>query len=328
MSSNLTMANETPMIRRLSRPRLLVGLALLGSGLLWSYWPALRDMVDRWSHDPRYSHGYLVPGFALYLLWSRRRLAEVPAKSTWWGVVLLAAAAALRLAGARYYVGWFDGVSLLPALAGLALLLGGWPALRWSWPSIGFLIFMIPLPYRLELAMGAPLQRLATLTSNYALQTLGQPAVADGNIIYLGDFPIGVVEACNGLGMLFMFFAFATAAILVMERPWVDKALILLSAAPIALGANATRIVATGLLHQLASTKVADTVYHDLAGWLMMPLALAALWIELWLLSRLFVEAPAPSEGMMRVSIIPAVGQGLPRGDRQHTGRAADGRSH
>jgi hypothetical protein len=31
-------------------------------------------------------------------------------------------------------------------------------------------------------------------------------------------------------------------------------------------------------------------VYHDLAGWLMMPIAVGMLWIEIKLLSFLFVE--------------------------------------
>ena len=43
--------------------------------------------------------------------------------------------AALRLAGAYFYLPWLDTVSLLPCLLGIGLLLGGWPLLRWSWPA-------------------------------------------------------------------------------------------------------------------------------------------------------------------------------------------------
>ena len=41
--------------------------------------------------------------------------------------------------------------------------------LKWAWPAIAFLIFMIPLPWRLEKALGPPLQYLATLASTYTL---------------------------------------------------------------------------------------------------------------------------------------------------------------
>ena len=49
-----------------------VTFVLLGACLLWSLWPALAAMADRWSSDPRYAHGYFVPMFSLALLWMRR----------------------------------------------------------------------------------------------------------------------------------------------------------------------------------------------------------------------------------------------------------------
>ena len=54
--------------------------------------------------------------------------------------------------------------------------------------------------------------------------------------------------------------------------------------------------VAVGAGHLAGKdSAVAQMIYHDLAGWLMMPLALAVLWAELWLLSRLFLE-PNPAD--------------------------------
>ena len=280
---------------RPARFRLLVVLPLLAAGLIWTWWPSLRDMVNRWSDDPRYSHGFLVPVFALFLLWTRRgELAARPLDSNAWGVGLIAAGAAAKLAAARYYLPWFEAASLLPCLAGLALLVGGRTAFAWAGPAVAFLLFMIPLPYRVEMALGYPLQRVATVSSNYALQTMGMPAVAEGNIILLDDIKIGVVEACNGLGMLFTFVAFAVGVALVIRRPLLDKVILILSAAPIALLANVTRITVTGVLYKMVSNRVADAVYHDLAGWLMMPLALVAIWAELLLLQHLFVEPAAP----------------------------------
>jgi exosortase len=280
---------------RAARPSsLLILSGILGLSLAWLYWPALKEMAVRWSNDPRYSHGYLVPFFSGFLLWHRRdMLARSPLRPRAWGLLLLLAGLGMNMAGTRWFVGWFEGASIMLSLAGACVLVGGWPALHWAWPAIGFLFFMIPLPWRAEQALGAPLQWLATRSSTYVLQTLGLPAVAEGNIILLTDnIRIGVVEACNGLGMLMMFFAYASAAALIVDRPLLDRALILLSAVPIALLANILRITVTGFLYVHVSGKVAHAVFHDLAGWLMMPLALAVLWFELWLLSRLLVEPP------------------------------------
>src|SRR5262249_8698964 len=55
-------------------------------------------------------------------------------------------------------------------------------------------------------------------------------------------------------------------------------------AVPIAVLSNVTRITVTGVLHKVAGGEVADYVFHDLAGWLMMPLALGLLWLEMRLL--------------------------------------------
>jgi exosortase len=297
-------AEAGPLLPRLSTTELAV-MGTVVAALAWASWPAFTEMFKTWSDDPRYSHGFLVPLFAAYLLYHRRNLmAGKVLKPSWIGLPFLLVGAALKLVGGRYFIVWFDGISLLPTLVGLCLLLGGRSVFRWAWPAIGFLFFMIPLPYRIENSLGPPLQRMATLVSTYILQTFGLPAQAEGNVINLEDVKIGVVEACNGLGMLMMFFAYATAVAMVIRRPLLDRVIIVLSAAPIAMIANILRIATTGLLHAFSTRAIADHVYHDLAGYLMMPMALAMFGAELFVLSKLFreiaddVATPEPRKAM------------------------------
>src|SRR5436190_20756007 len=117
-----------------TRPRAASLLLLMtAAGLSWAYWPTLDGMIRKWDSDPQYSHGFLVVPFALFLLWTwRDRLPPLSSPSPW-GLALLAFGTALRLAGARFYFEWFEGASLVPSLAGLLLLVGGRPALRWAW---------------------------------------------------------------------------------------------------------------------------------------------------------------------------------------------------
>src|SRR5262249_50290096 len=155
---------------------------------------------------------------------------------SWWSVPVLAAGVAMRLpAGTlNYALEWLEGGSLLITLAGLCLLLGGAPALRWAWPAIAFLAFMFPLPYRLEILLGVQLRHIAAGASAYVLQTLGFAAVAEGNSILLDSGRVGVEEACSGLSMLMTFVALSTAVVFVFERPLPDRIVILLSSIPIA----------------------------------------------------------------------------------------------
>src|SRR5262245_7880158 len=266
-------------MQRSNKATAFFALAILGA-IVWAYWPALRDMARKWATDPQYSQGYVVPLFAAYLFWARRKeLSDEECQPSWWGAALLLVGVAIRLTGTALYHDWLEAISLLPMLWGATLLLVGWKGLALTWYATAFLFFMIPLPYRLETGLSLPLQRLATLSSTYALQTLGFPAFSEGNVIVLNQERIGVVEACNGLGMLMLFFALAVALTILMEkRSWVDKVLIVAMAVPIAVLVNTIRITATTIIRDKVSPWLADVIFHDLGGWLMMPLALALLW--------------------------------------------------
>jgi exosortase len=258
--------------------------AILFCAIAWCCWPGILAMVDRWENDPRYSHGFLVPLFSLVLLWLRREWMPERWVGSIWGIGLLLLGAALLVAGGYLRVLSAEGLALLPLLAGVVLLVGGMPALRWSWPSIVFLVFMVPWPYRFETALAGPLQSIATKISTYALQTFGFMAFAEGNVIQLGQSRIGVVDACSGLSMIMTFVALSTAAAIVIRTPLVFKVLLVLSSIPVALLANLIRITVTGMLHSLVGSEMANHFYHDLAGWLMIPLALVLYWLELKLL--------------------------------------------
>jgi exosortase len=284
-----------------NRCHLLLIPALLLTCVVWAYWTVIAEMVERWGDDPQYSHGYFVPLFSIFLLWIRRDTLEPGAlKPSWWGVPVVAGGVGLWAAGTYYFLNFFASVSLLCSLAALVLVAGGRTALRWSWPSILFLGFMLPLPYRLHTALGGGLQRVATVVSTYFLQTFGAPAIREGNVILIDNVKIGVVEACSGLGMMVTFFALATAlALMLRSSPlWLRLALVA-SAAPVAVLANVARITATGLLYSTSQDRLARVVFHDLAGWLMMPLAIGLLLGELHVLRRLVRDSgsqPAENE--------------------------------
>ena len=98
--------------------------------------------------------------------------------------------------------------------------------------------------------------------------------------------------------MLTIFIALAVAiAMISNHRPWWERVIIVLSSIPIALLVNCIRITLTGLLYNLnVNDKITDTIFHDFAGLIMMPLALGFLFLEMQILSRLVIEdKSAPS---------------------------------
>jgi exosortase len=140
---------------------------------------------------------------------------------------------------------------------------------------------MFPLPYKIESTLGWELQKVAAIGSEFMLQTLGYATYRDGNILHCRDYDLEVKNACSGLSMLLTFFTLAAGMAILIKRPMLDRIIIVLSAVPIAIIANVIRISATGVLYNEAGRELGDKVFHDFAGWLMMPVALVMLFVEL-----------------------------------------------
>ncbi|EAQ81554.1 membrane protein, putative [Blastopirellula marina DSM 3645] len=265
--------------------------------LVWSYVGSILMLSERWLTEPDYSHGFVVPLFSIYLLWRRRDLLRQTSTITWSAVLtgcgLILAAGVMRWIGIYQQFDLLEPASLIPCLMGAFLIIGGWSWGKWSWPAVCFLVFMIPLPGFISGLLSQPLQRIGTIVSTFSLQTLGIPAIARGNVIYLTEARIGVVEACSGLRMLNVFFAITIAASFILNRPNWEKAVLILSAPLIGVVTNVMRITITGVAHEFFSRELADHLFHDLAGLLMMPIAVALLVLEAWLLKSLWLEGKA-----------------------------------
>jgi exosortase len=275
------------------QPRLLFLAA--GFGILcWAYWPNFQELASIWMNEPNYSHGIFIIPVSLYLLYLRLwppKSGWNGSRGVWWGWVLLVAVLAGRAIAYERGNQWTETATLIPAIACLMLTLGGWPLLRRCWPGLVFLVFMFPLPRAVNTAVALPLQRIATHGSVFTMQLTGLWVVSEGNVIILrtpdGPKPLEVARACNGLSMLMTLAATVTATVMLIKLPTWKRIVILTSAVPIALLSNICRIVATGWLYYYLEGEQAKARAHDWSGYLMMPLALLLVWVELMVLSWL-----------------------------------------
>jgi len=122
---------------------------------------------------------------------------------------------------------------------------------------------------------------------------VGYGVVQEGNIIHIGESSVAVAEACNGLRMVTAFFVISGLVVLLVKRRWWEKLIVLASSLPIALLCNTIRLTLTAMAFTVVSGEYWEKLFHDFGGYAMMPLALAAVVAELWLLTRLIV---LPSE--------------------------------
>jgi exosortase len=270
----------------------LAAAGLVALALVASYAPNILDLAKTWNADPNYSHGFLVAPIALAILWQRRGEldpARLRPNVLGWAVVLAVLAGRIWLFGANEL--WLENATIPLTVAGLVLAFGGWHLLRWSAPAVAFLWLMLPLPPRINIMLAGPLQWLATWGSTALLQTTNLPVLADGNVIIVGGERLEVEKACNGLSMLLSFVTLITATVIMIRtRPRWERIVLLLSTIPIALISNILRIAATAWCYHKFGHAIGEKIVHDTAGWAMMPIALALVFLELKLLSWLVVE--------------------------------------
>jgi exosortase len=278
-------------------------LVVVVAVLCWAYSSNLRNLIRVWNQDPNYSHGYLVVPVALFILWRRWGQADLAEmKPAWWGWVLLVVVLASRAVFYERGTDWLETATFLPVLACLAIAAGGWPLLRRAWPAIAFLIFLMPLPQGLNGMLSQPLQRVATLGSSIFLKLSGLWVATEGNRLLVGADSLEVAAACNGLSMLMCLAATVVAMTMIVDMAFWKQVALIASIVPIALLSNVLRIAATAWCYHLFGAAVGGHFAHDAAGWLMMPLALVLVGLELSLLSWLIIsyeEIPVKHPGFL-----------------------------
>jgi exosortase len=267
---------------------LVGGLLVLGV-FLWSYWPTWTNLMRVWLGSDEYSSGLLVPPLVAYVLWSRRReIAAVelrPAVGA--GLAVFVLAQVMRGEGLyRMYLS-AERLSLILSLAALVLLVMGWRHLGRLASVLVFLCLMLPWPHRIQTAVTLPLQSWSTSSAVFCLELAGYEVQRDGNVIHIGDASVAVAEACNGLRMVTAFFVISGLVVLLVKRAWWEKLVILVSSLPIALLCNTLRLATTAVLFTMVEGEVWEKRFHDWGGYAMMPLALAIVVGELWLLAQL-----------------------------------------
>ena len=262
------------------------GLVLIA--FLWCYKAGLTDLWNIWHRSDEYSSGLLVPFLAVYILWSRRKtIAQCRIRPAVWGLFAFIAAQIVRVFGLFYMYSSAERLSIVLTIVALVLLLFGLQLLRKVSTVLLFLCLMLPWPNRVQAAVTLPLQRWATSSAVFCLEMVGYDVISEGNVIHIGDVRVAVAEACNGLRMITAFFVISGLVVLLVKRAWWEKLVVLVSSLPIALLCNTIRLAITAVFFTILEGEYWEKLFHDFGGYAMMPLALATIIAELWLLKKL-----------------------------------------
>jgi exosortase len=270
----------------------IVSIALVATAILVVFWQVFVRLVDAWIVDGNYSHGFLIIPIALYFVWERReRLVAATPSPTWFGLVVLAGGLATLLAGLWGSELFLSRIALLPVIAGIVLFVLGWQHLRILWFPIAFLFLMIPIPAIIFNQIAFPLQLLASRAGAWAISAVGIPVLREGNLLVLAHTTLEVAEACSGIRSLVSLITLGIVYGYFMDsRTWV-RALIVASAVPVAIVANAARVAGTGMMAQWIGPEAADGFFHEFSGWIVFLFAFVMILFIQRLITKL---APRP----------------------------------
>jgi exosortase len=248
--------------------------------LVWLYASVLRHLVGQWAHDPNYSHGFFVPLFSLFVVWSEReKLRKLPVAPSATGLLVLLFGLAVLSAGTLGAELFLSRFSLLLTISGLVVITYGWNYMRAIFFPWIFLLFMIPIPAIILNQITFPLQLLASKAAALALPLMGVPVLREGNIIQLPAMALEVAEACSGIRSL---MSLATLAIIygyLLEPRTSIRVILAFASIPIAVLANSLRIIGTGLLVQYWDPDKAQGFFHEFSGWVIFVVSLVMLFV-------------------------------------------------
>jgi exosortase len=280
--------------------------------ILFTYAAVLVKLSRDWWVDENYSHGLLIPFIIGYILWLQRdKFATEPARPS---VLLGGLAVAFSLfalwtgvAGAELYT---QRMSLVLLIAGTVVYFGGLGFLRLILVPLGLLILAIPIPAIIFNKIAFPLQLFASRCAVWSMSVIGIPVLRQGNVIELKPLnsfdtkKLEVVEACSGIRSLMTLMTLAVV-FAYFTHPRSDDSngprgrfgflrsygfwrstILILSAVPIAILTNASRVSGTGILSHYYGTGVADGFFHTFSGWAIYIVAFLLLFAVGWVLDR------------------------------------------
>jgi len=227
------------------------------------YAPVLSSLARQWWNDPNYGHGFFVPVFAGYILWRERdRWGALPARANNFGFAVVLFAIGLRVLGMLGAELFMARLSLLILICGMVMFLAGSEALRSISFPIGYLLFMIPLPAIVYYQLTLPLQLWASRLGATGLVALGIHTVRQGNLLFLPNCTLNVVEACSGIRSLLSLLAAVVAYGYLAETSTWKRIALAAASIPIAIATNGLRLVATGVLSYFFGPSVDSGAVH------------------------------------------------------------------
>lgn len=243
--------------------------------LLVLFWPLTRSLYELWTVNQYYSHGFLVPFLAGFIVFKRwPRMAATPVAGSSW-----AALGAFGLLPFLLVAYRGNQLAILSMLFVAYSLIAIWfvAGRRWAFalsPVILFLLFGLPaVPQSYIDAATNPMQLASTKVAVQILQATGfQPTQFNDQptVVTLNTFSFNVAVACSGLKLLIAVSAFTALFLLIGKLSKVGNFLMLAVVLPLCLLLNGMRIALVGMIGDRVNADIPVPTVDQYSGYAML----------------------------------------------------------
>lgn len=242
--------------------------------------PTLAFLWDKWTRSIWHNgHGLVMPVILAFVGADALKRSGVRYEEpSPWGFAILVPALALIVVDSAIHTQLLSAFALLLALPGISLLLLGPRRTRALLFPFCLSFFILPIPSAFLQRVHLALREITAAGAERLLQLLGFSVYVDGTYIFLPHGTLSVIEECSGFSAL---YAGVTIALVLayMSRSRMRRAVILLSAVPLALVCNVVRVGTLAMLAEVYGYQLLDTPLHVLSGYVSFVLTLAILFL-------------------------------------------------
>ena len=251
----------------------ILWLVVLQLGILFA--PTCLWLWGRWTMSVwQNGHGILVTILVLYLVWGElQKLKSLPRSSNPWGLAILIPALLIHMLDTGVHSQLLSGIALFLSLPGLALLFLGTERTKAILFPLSTLLLTLPIPLVFTESIHLALRHIATKSVAWLLKLFGVPVFSTDTLLEVEGGSLMVADACSGFATL---YAAMTIAILTAYfcNSTSRRILVLLIAAPLAVGVNIMRVLLLTQLVNWFGLDILKTSAHEISGLLTFMIAL------------------------------------------------------
>lgn len=242
--------------------------------LLLSFRDTALGMVDIWSRSETFTHAFVVPPIAMWLIWRQRAvLRDMRPRPVPWMVLPMAILALVWSLGNLVSVNAVTQLALTAMLVAAVPTVLGWQVTHALLFPLAFLFFAVPIG---EFMTPTLMNYTADFTV-FALRLSGIPVFREGQQFVIPSGHWSVIDECSGIRYLMATVMVGSLFAYLNYRSLQRRLVFLAISFVVPIVANWLRAYMIVMLAHLSDNKIATGVDHIIYGWVFFGVVIMAL---------------------------------------------------